>query len=176
MRMILPPSPRPKLRDSIDEPVVFSDRKECGHLLAGLLWVESSKKYLNRIGENVPPGECLHVNRKSLLLFSVFFGRREYCWTESKAETKVDLECRTLLLSQVYSGVAPRSRRWSPCSTRKTHLFRIVTTTEVTDEKHSRNNNSSQPITAWESYDLEGHVEKCVDWCGEVAGKRMCRH
>ena len=83
-----------------------------------------------------------------------------------------DLGDPTPSIDQVYLGCSEREAKVDLQAIQsKTELFKKITTTREAEEKHqTKGTYSLEKITA-RRHDMEGHAEKCLDGCCELAKK-----
>ena len=125
--------------------------------------------------ENKPSWECLDVHTRSQLILSVSVdeikkvGKRKHAWDSCGRllENKSIWKIRTLRRVKFFF-VAPRKKQKLIITLfqQKTDLFRVITTTEVTHEKHKKDNSLNRSHCG----DMAGHAETCVERYCERAG------
>ena len=151
----------PKSWSSVEDPVVPLERNLYGHPLAGLLWERQFEKILLKHGwEKIPNWECLFVHREKGLFLSVY--------VDDIKLAEVDLGEPTSFLDHVYLG----------CTQRKCEISKDIVDNYRTmfESRISAGGLEKLPcsenlrISSW-SYDMEGHVKKCVERYCEVANK-----
>ena len=160
----------------MEDPVVPLERNLYGHPLAGLFWERQFEKILLKYGwEKVSNWEFLFVHREKLLFLSVHVddiklaGKKQNIVPMWKVLNKeVDLGEPTSFLDHVYLGCTQRQ-----CEIRKDivdnyrTMFESRISAGATEKLQCLQN---LRISSW-SYDMEGHVKKCVERYCELANK-----
>ena len=173
----LPRHKWPKSWPSMEDPVVPLERNLYGHPLAGLLWERQFEKI-----------RLQHGWEKGFLIgnVSLYIVKKDYSypcmWMTSKLSGKkqnldpmwnvlnkeVDLGEPTSFVDHVYLGCTQRQ-----CETRQDivdnyrTMFESRISAGATEKLPS---SETVNISSW-SYDMEGHVKKCVKRCCELANK-----
>ena len=156
------PRQRPEGCDKVEDPVVLLERHLYCHPPASLLWERNFEKVIFEKGwAEVPTLKCLHVPKKVGIFLSVYVddqkkvGQKQNMDSLWKTRQKeVDFEDPTPLIDFLYLGCTQGDAKVDPQAVQsETELFKKLTTTKVADEKDQ---------TEEQSYDTEGHAEKCV--------------
>ena len=168
----LPRHKWPKSWSSMEDPVVLVERNLYGHPLAGLLWERHLEKILLKYGwEKVSKCECLFVHGEKGLFLSVHVDDIKL------AEKKQNIDPMWKVLSKEVDLGEPTSfldHENLRCTQRQCEIskdtvdnYRTMFESRLSagaTEKLPCSENLS--ISSW-SYDMEGHVKKCVErYCG----------
>ena len=174
--ILLPRHKWPKSWSSLEGPVVLLERNLYGHPLAGLLWERQFEKILlKHVWEKVSNWECLFVHREKGLFLSVcvddikLAGQKQNIdpmWKVSNKE--VDLGEPTSFPDHVYLGCTQRQ-----CQTSKDIVDnnRTMFETRISAGATEKLPCSENLCISSGSYDMEGHVKKCVERYCELANR-----
>ena len=174
----LPRHKWPKSWSSMEDPVVLLERNLCGHPLAGLLWERQFEKILLKYDcEKVSNWECLFVHREKRIILICVCGWHQIGWKETKYWSDVESTKerswfgRTNIIPWscilgVYSKTMWKKQRY--CRQLQNHVwtqnFRWI----------NRKIPCSENLCISScSYDMEGHVKKCVERYYELANKTI---
>ena len=170
----LPRHKWPKSWSSMEDPLVLLERNLYGHPLAGLLWEWQFEKILLKHGwEKIPNWECLFVHREKGLFISVCVDDIKLAGKKQNIETmwrvlnkEVDLGEPTSFLG--HENLVSTERQ---CEISKDIVdnYRNMCESRISagaTEKLPCSENIR--LSSW-SYDMEGHAEKFVERCCELA-------
>ena len=169
----------PKSWSSMEDPVVPLERNLYGHPLAGLLWERQFEKVLLKYGwEKVLNWECFFVNRARGLFLSVYVddiklaGKTENIEPNWKIHMKdVDVGEPTSFLDHVCLGCTQRECKISnDIVASYKDMFESRSSAGAKEKLLTRPSGKAdaETISSW-SYDMEGHVKKCVEKSCELA-------
>ena len=172
----LPRHKWPKSWSSMEDPVVPLERNLYGHPLAGLLWEKLFEKILLKHGwEKVSNWECLFVHREKGLFLSVceddikLAGKKQYVDPMWKVLNKEDdLGEPTSFLDHVYLGC---TRRQCEISKDIVDNYRATFESRISAGATEKLPCSENLRISSRSYNVEGHVKKCVERYCELANK-----
>ena len=161
---------------SMEDPAVPLERNLSGHPLARLLWERQFEMILLKHDwEKVPNWECLFVHRQKGIFLSVYVddiklaGKKHNIDPMWKVLNKeVDLGEPTSFLDHVYLGCTQRQCEVSKdiVDNYRTMFEARISAGEVEKLQFPQN----LRISSW-SYDMVGHVKKCVKRYSELANK-----
>ena len=169
-----------KIMGKFEDPVVLLERNLYGHPLAGLLWERRFEQAsLELEWEYISSWECMFVHRRQGLFLSVYVddikmsGKKQNLapmW--KKLMKNVDIDEPTPFLDHVCLGCTQRECKPNGAIIEQyTKNFESRISAGATEKLPGWQSPHAHTV-AW-SYDMEGHVQKCVERYCELANKKV---